>query len=182
MDAGGGILEAWRWKVGEDPARSYQALAKYQPPPLGYIEQIRLFPGLAPAVLINTQALLVNVGQWQAVLDILGIRHAHITPNDWLARYGLSSWRKRKAHREALNKLARAPALSTPLDLARHLWPQAPLKTLADDGVAVALLLADLARRDDAIGLGPWNTPGHDQPPLPMTTKRRRNSRRPRTP
>jgi|GEM_PF-4778400 len=39
------------------------------------------------------------------------------------------------------------------VERGRSLWPTAPLPCLADDGKAVALLLADLARRDHLAGI-----------------------------
>ena len=172
LDAGGGIIEVWRWREGKDPLSSYNILLKYAgyKSIYSYIEHIRLFPALPPAILLNTQALLVNVGQWHAVLDLLGIPYLQITPADWQARYGLRHWRKRQAKLDALANQAQVPALTNPLALARHLWPDAPLRTQADDGVAVALLLADLARRDHLLAT---TAPRHDdQHPLPLTTRR----------
>jgi hypothetical protein len=185
LDAGGGIVEVWRWREGRDPISSYHILGKYigyKIPIYSYIEHIRLFPTLPPPILLNTQALLINVGQWHATLAILGIPYVAIPPTDWQARYGLQHWRKRQAKRDALAQRAQVPALTTPLALARHIWPDAPLRTQADDGVAVALLLADLARRDHQLATAAQH---HDdqQQPLPLTItsppKRRGRRRRP---
>lgn len=157
LDAAGGFLDAWRWKEGgadprhsgADPRHSYDLLLRYGVRVVfTYIEKIELFRHLPINILLNTQALLVNVGQWLAVLDLLSLNYGQITPEAWQARYGLRHWRKRQAKLQALTKAAQVPALTSPLALARHLWPQAPLRTQADDGMAVALLLADLARRD----------------------------------
>jgi hypothetical protein len=172
LDADGGIIEVWRWRESKDPIYTYNLLLSYigyRIKIYSYIEQIRLFPALPPAILINSQTLLVNVGQWHAILDLLRIPYLQITPADWQARYGLTHWRKRKAQRDALAKRAQTPALTTPLALARHLWPDAPLRTQADDGMAVALLLADLARRDHL--LATTAPPHHDQQPLPLPSK-----------
>jgi hypothetical protein len=169
----------WRWREGRDPISSYHILGKYigyKIPIYSYIEHIRLFPTLPPPILLNTQALLINVGQWHATLAILGIPYVAIPPADWQARYGLQHWRKRQAKRDALAQRAQVPALTTPLALARHIWPDAPLRTQADDGVAVALLLADLARRDHQLATATLHPDGQQQP-LPLTTPAPRSRR-----
>ena len=75
LDAGGGIVEVWRWRESKDPLSSYNILLKYAgyKSIYSYIEHIRIFPALPPAVMLNTQALLVNVGQWHAILALLRI-------------------------------------------------------------------------------------------------------------
>lgn len=171
LDAQGGIIETWRWREGQDPLSSYNILLNYTRYKniYSYIEHIKLFPTLPPPIILNTQALLVNLGQWHAVLDILQIPYQSIPPNDWQARYGLRHWRKRKAKldADATSSTPKAHLPNSPLALAKLLWPNAPLKTQADDGVAVALLLADLARRD--------NQASNDrQAGLPLTTTSRR--------
>ena len=176
LDVAGRITDAWRWRPGHDPMQSYNNLYNYINSGykiLSYIEHIRLYPRLPLPVLLNTQNLLLNAGQWQALLDLLRIPYTQITPGDWQARYGLTHWRKRQARIITLARGTSLPDLTSPLALARHLWPDAPLQSQADDGIAVALLLADLARRDH-------QAPVAAQAPLPLTTtsQRRRNSRR----
>jgi hypothetical protein len=71
---------------------------------------------------------------------------------------GLHQWKK---------KLAINPGQLTPLTLARQLWPDAALKYQADDGMAVGLILADLARKQaQGSQIGFTTAPSrHDQHP-----------------
>jgi len=93
---------------------------------------------------INNLALVDNLGIWKGFCYAAGIPFTLIHPATWQAATGLRSW-------QAKQKLN--PAAPSPLSLARQLWPAAPLPYLADDGKAVALLLADLARRDSLAGI-----------------------------
>ncbi len=67
-----------------------------------------------------------------------------IRPQTWQAGCGLYTWKKR---------LEVDPFADTPLLLARRLWPDASLEFQADDGKAVGLLLASLARSDASMGV-----------------------------
>lgn len=73
-----------------------------------------------------------------------GLVVVQVHPITWQNAYSLAKWQ---------SKVKDNPASLTPLKLARQLWPQAPLEFQADDGKAVALILADLARRDSLTGL-----------------------------
>ena len=108
-----------------------------------YIEMINAHPAEGIGHVINNLALVDNLGIWKGFCYAAGIPFTLIHPATWQAATGLRSW-------QAKQKLN--PAAPSPLSLARQLWPAAPLPYLADDGKAVALLLADLARRDHLAG------------------------------
>ncbi len=88
--------------------------------------------------------LLINSGIWQGWLMALDLPFCQIAPATWLAAQGLHHWKKKLDHN---------PASPSPLILARSRWPGAPLEYQADDGKAVGLLLADLARMDAQGGI-----------------------------
>jgi hypothetical protein len=67
-----------------------------------------------------------------------------ILPQTWRAAHGLYRWQKKKDNDRAQQ---------SPLSLARHKWPGAPLEFKADDGKATGLLLADVARIDHEKGI-----------------------------
>lgn len=151
------FIHAWRWKSA-DPAHAFKELAKFQDRIGGaYIERVQLFPQLPKRMLMSMQNLLPNAGIWQGFMISLGIEFGVILPHTWQGIMGLTNWRKRQ-HRtsrllEGVAEGVRQAVLEmTPLGLAKRLWPQAPLKTDADDGMAVGLLLAECARRKTLYG------------------------------
>jgi len=144
IDSRGQFAAAHRWDR-KNPARLYSIilLLKGMVDKI-YIELIQTFPQKDVGFITRNQATLVNYGIWQGMLYAAGVPFVTISPITWQAATGLRSW-------QAKQKLN--PAAPSPLSLARQLWPAAPLPYLADDGKAVALLLADLARRDSLAGI-----------------------------
>ena len=144
IDSRGQFVSAHRWDR-KNPARLYSIILSLK----GmvdkiYIELIQTFPQKDVGFITRNQATLVNYGIWQGMLYAAGVPFVTISPITWQAATGLRSW-------QAKQKLN--PAAPSPLSLARQLWPAAPLPYLADDGKAVGLLLADLARRDSLAGI-----------------------------
>jgi hypothetical protein len=109
-----------------------------------YLELINAHPGEGIGHLVNNMALVQNWGVWQGFCYAAGVPFTLIHPATWQAAHGLRSWQARQKA---------DPAAPSPLSLARRLWPTAPMPCLADDGKAVGLLLADLARRDHLAGI-----------------------------
>ena len=144
IDSRGQFVAAHRWDR-KNPARLYSIilLLKGMVDKI-YIELIQTFPQKDVGFITRNQATLVNYGIWQGMLYAAGVPFVTISPITWQAATGLRSW-------QAKQKLN--PAAPSPLSLARQLWPAAPLPYLADDGKAVGLLLADLARRDSLAGI-----------------------------
>jgi len=143
IDANGQYYGAWRWD-SKAPINIYNRLILCKDMvKIVYLELIQTFPQKSKGFITRNQATLVNYGIWQGMLYAAGVPFVTISPITWQAATGLRSW-------QAKQKLN--PAAPSPLSLARQLWPAAPLPYLADDGKAVALLLADLARRDHLAG------------------------------
>jgi hypothetical protein len=143
LDAQGGFVGAWRWD-SKAPINIYNRLILCRDMVnIVYIEMINAHPGEGLGHVVNNMSLVDNLGTWKGFLFAAGIPFTLIHPATWQAAAGLRSW-------QAKQKLN--PALPSPLSLARSLWPAAPLPCLADDGKAVALILADLARRDHLAG------------------------------
>lgn len=141
------FLRGGRWrtsKVGDIVAH----LAELKPQVATcYLEKVRLFPSQNLGVVLNTGALLINQGLWQGILIALGIPYQEIDPNVWQSQMGLYKW---KAALKIVKKLSPgiASSYNTPLKLAKELWPAAELTKDVEDGLAVALLLAECARQD----------------------------------
>ena len=144
IDSRGQFIAAHRWDR-KNPARLYSIilLLKGMVDDI-YIEMINAHPAEGIGHVINNLALVDNLGIWKGFCYAAGIPFTLIHPATWQAATGLRSW-------QAKQKLN--PGSPSPLSLARQLWPAAPLPYLADDGKAVALLLADLARRDSLAGI-----------------------------
>ena len=104
-----------------------------------YLELVQTFPQKGSGFQNRNQGLLVNLGVWQGWCLALGVPYLLVSPLTWQAAYCLSHCHDIKAE--------------SPLEIARRLWPGAPLEFQADDGRAVGLLLAELARRDALAGL-----------------------------
>jgi hypothetical protein len=105
---------------------------------------IQTFPQKEKGFMVRNQSTLINFGMWQGMIIAAGLAFDVISPLTWQAAYGLTSWAKKQAD---------GISCHSPLTLARHLWPAAPLDFQADDGKAVGLILADLARRDHFAGI-----------------------------
>jgi hypothetical protein len=88
---------------------------------------------------------MVNLGIWQGFLMAAGLPYVLVHPATWQTAHQLRNWQARIKQGTA--------GQHSPLSLARQLWPTAPLDYQADDGKAVGLLLADLARRDRFSGI-----------------------------
>ena len=146
VDSSGGFVGAWRWDKKE-PRNIYNILREYRERiNIVYLENINLPTGGAGIdnKYCATGNLLINTGIWQGWLIALDLPVVSIAPITWQAAVGLHRWK---------SKLIANPAGQTPLTLARSAWPGAPLEYQADDGKAVALLLADLAQRDARAGI-----------------------------
>jgi hypothetical protein len=150
LDAHGGFLAAHRW-TDKEPARLYRFLASIAPTLTGiYLEKVRVFPREEVGFITNNQGLLVNSGIWQGWMIALNIPFVELDPATWQVATGLHHWRK---------NLERNPRALTPLTLARQLWPSAPLQYEPDSGKAVALILADLCRKDHRLQISRVKVP-----------------------
>lgn len=144
IDNVGSYVAAHRWDK-RDPVRLYNILLLIKEDvDIVYIELVNAHPGEGVGHVTQTQSLMVNLGIWQGWLMAAGLSYILIHPATWQSVFGLRSWQVRR-------KLD--PAAPSPLSLARSRWLGAPLDYQADDGKAVGLLLADLARRDHLAGI-----------------------------
>lgn len=139
IDAAGHFIAAHRWN-SRQPENLFNLLSSIRPEIVSYIylELVQTFPQLDTGFQNQNQGLLVNMGIWQGFCIAAGLAWEPISPLSWQAAHGLTSWQKK--------------GLPGPLALARQLWPAAPLEFQADDGKAVGLLLAALARLDHLQG------------------------------
>jgi len=146
IDRRGSFVTAHRWQA-KDPAKLFTLLQALKGQICGYLylELVQTFPQMASGFQNRNQGLLVNLGIWQGFLMAAGIDYELISPLTWQSVHGLQSWQKRQAAAGPGDHIPHSP-----LTLARKTWPQAPLEFQADDGKAVALLLADMARIDDS--------------------------------
>jgi hypothetical protein len=144
VDIQGGFLGAWRWSHN-DPLYLYNKLLLFKEL-IGdvYLEMVRVFPREQKGFITQNQGLLVNSGIWQGFLLSLSLPYFQVDPATWQAAHKLQFWAKKQKQN---------PRQHSPLTLARLRWPAAPLDHKADSGKAVALLLADLARRDHREGI-----------------------------
>lgn len=144
LDSKRGFLAAWRWNQ-KAPLYLYNKLVLYREL-IGrvYLEMVRVFPREQKGFITQNQSLLVNSGIWQGWLLSLGLPYLQVDPTTWQAAQKLLHWQKKRE---------KDPRQHSPLTLARSRWPTAPLEYQADDGRAVALLLADLACRDHQEGV-----------------------------
>jgi hypothetical protein len=146
IDRAGQFVAAHRWD-SKAPARLYQLLLTIRGEIYNnciYLERIQAHPGEGVGHVVNNMATVENYGIWQGFILAAGLLPVLVHPKVWQKAYGLTAWQARQ-------KID--PSAPGPLQLARRLWPGAPLPCLADDGKAVALLLADLARRDSIKGI-----------------------------
>lgn len=144
LDSRRGFLAAWRWNQ-KNPLYLYNKLVLFRELIGGvYLEMVRVFPREQQGFISQNQSLLVNSGIWIGWLLSLGMPYLQVDPATWQAAHQLQFWKKRQEP---------DPRQHSPLSLARSRWPSAPLEYQADDGKAVALLLADLACRDHHDGI-----------------------------
>ena len=133
ISGAGEYVEAWRWRSGRE-SEGLAFLRRYGPEVQGaYIEQVQIFRQLPINVVLNMQALLVNMGLWQGLFIAAGLRVDLIKPVSWQAKIGAPKkdrWR-----------------------YAAAIFPAAGIKGPADDGRADALLIAEAARVDYLAGL-----------------------------
>ena len=134
LDSQGQYVDAWRWDK-RNPLTSWHKLMKHSEHiRAATIEIINPFSGLHGR---NFMALAENSGAWKMMLILLDIAWGEVYPATWQAATGLRHWKK------AWETDKTKPC---PLSLARIRWPEAGLRFQADDGMAVGLILADLAR------------------------------------
>ena len=147
IDRAGAYVLAWRWDI-KAPATSYNKLLYFKGSIIkAYIEIIRIFPRETKGFITQGQGVIKNSGIWLGWLMALGLDQgqiSYIDPITWQAPADLHHWQ---------NKQKANPTQHSPLTLARSLYPGAPLEFQADDGKAVALLLARLARGDHLVGI-----------------------------
>lgn len=109
-----------------------------------YLEMVRVFPREEKGFITQNQGLLINLGMWQGYLTALGLPFVLVDPATWQTAQGLFRWQQ---------KLKKDPASPTILTQAAARWPGAPFNSRPDDGVAAALLIAELARQDQVRGI-----------------------------
>jgi hypothetical protein len=136
VDSTGRYVDAWRWNKRNPLETWHKLMGHAENIHRALIEVIRPFPGGAGKAFMT---LAENAGAWKMMMILQEIAWGEIEPNSWQSQVGLYRWKKRQETN---------PAQASPLTLARQLWPDASLRFLADDGMAVGLILADLARQD----------------------------------
>jgi len=151
LDSAGQFVAAHRWNL-KNPIYIYENILLMMKGlrVKTYLEDINL-PQTGAGIdnqFSRAGNLMVNFGIWQGWLMAAGLEFDLIAPATWQAVAGLFKWKKRLEQSEF-----GGPAVDSPLTLARRLWPAAPLEFQADDGKAVGLILADLARRDHLQGI-----------------------------
>lgn len=89
-----------------------------------YLEKVHSMPGQG---VVSTFSFGENFGWWQGVLGSLGIPYTTIRPQDWMKKYSLQ----------------KSSASDKPgLEVARKLFPEAPLHLKKHHNRADALLIA----------------------------------------
>ena len=89
-----------------------------------YLEKVHSMPGQG---VVSTFSFGENFGWWQGVLGSLGIPYTTIRPQDWMKKYSLQ----------------KSSASDKPgLEVARKLFPEAPLSLKKHHNRADALLIA----------------------------------------
>lgn len=146
VDGNRQFIAAHRWKAAQ-PFQLFQLLQTLKGNIYNryvYLERIQAHPDEGVGHVTNNLPLVENFGLWQGFIIAAGLIPILIHPQTWQSSYKLRNWKK------VLEKYPDAP---TPLSKARKEWPSAPLQFGADDGKAVALLLAALAHKDHAEGI-----------------------------
>ena len=151
VDRRGQFVGAHRWNA-KSPRDIYIILYNIRDRVINvYIENVNL-PTTGTGIdnqFSATGNLLINTGIWHGWLIALCLDYCEVAPATWQAAHGLFQWKRKLSEARAPGSLVP----HSPLSLARSQWPQAPLEFKADDGKAVGLLLADLARRDNRAGI-----------------------------
>ena len=101
------------------------ALIDYAPVvKFAYLEKVHSMPGQG---VVSTFSFGENFGWWQGVLETLEIPYTTIRPQDWMKKYSLQ----------------KSSASDKPgLEVARKLFPEAPLRLKKHHNRADALLIA----------------------------------------
>ena len=89
-----------------------------------YLEKVHSMPGQG---VVSTFSFGENFGWWQGVLGSLGIPYTTIRPQDWMKKYSL--------HKSSSSD-------KPGLEVARKLFPEAPLRLKKHHNRADALLIA----------------------------------------
>ena len=89
-----------------------------------YLEKVHSMPGQG---VVSTFSFGENFGWWQGVLGSLGIPYTTIRPQDWMKKYSLQK-----------SSSSDKPGL----EVARKLFPEAPLRLKKHHNRADALLIA----------------------------------------
>lgn len=139
VDQDGGYVAALRWDKRRPVTMFERLMMVRDQVALVYLEKIAAFPGEGLGHVVSTLPLSVNWGIWQGFLIAAGMTWVEISPPAWQAAWKLTKWAK---------LLRENKPTSTPLIRARERYPEASLDYQADDGKAVALLLAGMARWD----------------------------------
>lgn len=145
VDAQGAFVAAMRWR--DDKAlETFLWLKDYvERVAITYLERVNLFRELEIDQILRMAPMIGNSGKWEMMCVILGLTVHKIMPRTWQKKMNLAGYKKT---RQQFTNAKGKTLLLTPYNLAKHLWPDAPLKTQADDGMAVGLLLAETARQD----------------------------------
>jgi hypothetical protein len=108
------------------------------------LEKVTGFRGEGEAKGQRIHKLMEDYGRWQGRLEALGIETFLVPSNSWQGyhRVRIASGMAAIVGRAKVRQSKRDMILN----LARLLFPSAPLSRKKDDGVATALLLADFAR------------------------------------
>ena len=146
VDSQGNYVDCWRWREVDPLHAWYRLMNHMEDIAEVLIETVRIFAREGMGKAVTGQKLLENAGRWKQMVALLELPWREIVPTSWQAKFGLHNWRKKEL------ELARLGLPTSPLALARVRFPEAPLEFLADDGKAVGLLLADLARLESPMG------------------------------
>ncbi len=140
----GEFIAAHRWRA-RDPRRLFDVLTLARDNiKVVYLEMVRVFSRVEEGFIRQNQSLLVNAGIWQGWLISLGLPFVLVDPATWQSAQGLFRW---------LQQFKKDPSSPTILTQAASRWPGAPFNTRPDDGVAAALLIAQLALQDHVRGI-----------------------------
>jgi hypothetical protein len=151
VNLAGRYVQAWRWRE-EDPQQTFYNLDAYRYRVISvYREKVNIYRGMPIDIILNTQPLMVNDGKWEVMLKLLDLVSYRLLPGQWQRKVGLYRWRSAQAR---LHLNGKDVALC-PLNMARLIFPDAPLRAQADDGMAVGLLIAEAARQDYLNGIDP---------------------------
>jgi|WetSurMetagenome_2_1015567.scaffolds.fasta_scaffold336752_1 hypothetical protein len=146
IDGRGQFVAAHRWQA-KRPALLYEILLSIRGEIHNsqvYLERIQAHPGEGVGHVVNNMSLVENYGIWQGFILAAALVPVLVHPITWQNAHGLARW-------QSIQKIT--PTAPGPLQVARLRWPGAPLEFQADDGKAVALLLAALSVKDRQAGI-----------------------------